>query len=260
MKSEVRPAVHQPHHLVAAEPPVGAEEELAAGAEPDRADRLAFGVDDVALFAVDGDLLQRVRVVRPGVGDVSCPERRREDEDDDQEEEARGSRARPGCAAAAGRRGTRDRCPPRGRRRLRVRLGGPRLYLAGGRCLYLNWKLVRSWPKVGLKIDLVEVDRVGDEGRERARPVGRPRRLFHEFLVQRRVFGFLLGPELFFAELGDLLVQLRVVESARSSCCWSGGCFRRPAAAGRSRSGAGSPRTSRPSRCRGPASTGCRSP
>ena len=54
------PAVHQPHHLVAAEAAVGAEEELAAGAEPDRADRLAFGVDDVALFAVDGDLFQRV--------------------------------------------------------------------------------------------------------------------------------------------------------------------------------------------------------
>ena len=43
-------AVHQPHHLVAAEAAVGAEEELAAGAEPLRPDRLAFGRDDVALL------------------------------------------------------------------------------------------------------------------------------------------------------------------------------------------------------------------
>ena len=53
MKQRDAPAVHQPHHLVAAEAAVGAEEELAAGAEPLRADRLAFGVDDFALFAVD---------------------------------------------------------------------------------------------------------------------------------------------------------------------------------------------------------------
>ena len=65
------PSVHQPDHLVAPEAPVGAEEELAAGLEPDGADRLPVGGDDVALFAVDGDLFEGVGVVRPGFGDVS---------------------------------------------------------------------------------------------------------------------------------------------------------------------------------------------
>ena len=49
--------------------------------------------------------------------------------------------------------------------------------------------------------DAFEVDRVGDEGRQGPRPVGRPRRLFHDFLVEFGVGGFLVGPELFCAQL-----------------------------------------------------------
>ncbi len=67
--------------------------------------------------------------------------------------------------------------------------------------LYLNSKLVRYWPNVGLKITLSRLICVGDECREDALAVGSPWSLFHEFLVQLRVFGFLLGPELFLAEL-----------------------------------------------------------
>src|SRR3954451_8209569 len=38
-----------------------------------------------------------------------------------------------------------------------------------------------------------EVDRTGDEGRERPRPIRGPRRFFHVFAVERRVRLFLLG-------------------------------------------------------------------
>ena len=124
MKSDVRPAVHQPHHLVAAQPPVGAEEELASSAEPDGVDRQAFGVDDVALFAVDRDPFQRVRVVRPGVGDVVAPERRREDEDDDQEEEAQEGERDPVTAQPPEGQAPGTAPLQRGPRRLRVGLRG----------------------------------------------------------------------------------------------------------------------------------------
>ena len=128
-------AVHQPHHLVAAEAAVGAEEELAAGVEPLRADRLAVGADDVALFAVDVDLLQRVgrrwaRCGRRGRPRAAPPGRRRRSG-----RRGRGRRARPGCA----------RKPPPGEapgaspRSARL---GPRPSTRSAR--YLNSKLVRS--------------------------------------------------------------------------------------------------------------------
>ena len=66
------------------------------------------------------------------------------------DEERRGRRARPGCAAAAV--GQVPGAAPAGAG-LGVGLGGhrPIVKRAGG---YLNWKLVRSCPKVGLKITL----------------------------------------------------------------------------------------------------------
>ena len=57
------------------------------------------------LFAVDGDLFQRVRLVRAGVGDVVGPQRRRQHEEDDQDEERRERRPRPGCGGTAAERG-----------------------------------------------------------------------------------------------------------------------------------------------------------
>ena len=187
-------AVHQPHHLVAAEAAVGAEEELAAGAEPERADRRAFGVDDFALFAVDVDLLQRVGLVGPGVGDVVRPERRGEDE------ERRSATKSPRKARATRlrrsrrRRGARDCCPLGLDRRWARRRHAPSVKPAPGG--YLNWKLVRSSSKVGLQITLsrsIALETKVDSVRV---PYGSPGRLFHEFLVELRVFGFLLGPEL----------------------------------------------------------------
>ena len=142
-------AVHQAHHLVAAEAAVGAEEELAVGAEPDRPDRGAVGADHVPLLAVDVDPFQRVRPVGPGVGDVVGPERRGEDEDDDRREEDR--------------RGDRDRVAPQ-----------PAEGDSPGAAArhYLNWKLVRSPEKIGFQMTVVEVDVTGDEDRDRRRPVG----------------------------------------------------------------------------------------
>ena len=67
----------------------------------------------------------------------------------------RRSRVTPGatgCEPAA------ERPPARGGTRQ------PRAYCEAA-ATYLNSKLVRSWPKVGLKMTLVEVDRAGDEGR-----------------------------------------------------------------------------------------------
>ena len=93
-------------------------------------------------------------VFGPGVGDVVGPQRRRQDEDDDQDEEPERRRARPGCAAAAA--GQVPGAAPRRRRgpgRLELRLATPPI-VTGARAAYLNWKLVRSWPKVGLKITL----------------------------------------------------------------------------------------------------------
>jgi hypothetical protein len=49
---------------------------------------VAFDVDHLPRFPADLELLDRVSVVRPGVGDVVGPERRREDEEDDEDEEA----------------------------------------------------------------------------------------------------------------------------------------------------------------------------
>ena len=153
MKSEVRPPYIS--RTISSRPsrPSAPRKNLPPASNQTRADRLALGVDDVALFAVDGDLFEGVGVVRPGFGDVLAPQRGGEDEDDDQDEE-REERKRDAVPAQ----------PPQARRQ-GLRPDDPAASAAGwssaatsllcsspGR--YLNWKLVRSCPKVGLKMIL----------------------------------------------------------------------------------------------------------
>ena len=59
---------------------------------------------------------------------------------------------------------------------------------------------------------LVEVDRAGDEGRDRVVAERRPGGPLHHFPVELRVFLDLTWAELFFAEPPDFRVQLRNVE------------------------------------------------
>ena len=81
-------AVEEADHLVAAEVAVGAEEELAAGGEELRADRFAARFDHFLDFAALVEFLQRVGLVRAGVGDVVGPDRGEQTAGDDQEEDA----------------------------------------------------------------------------------------------------------------------------------------------------------------------------
>ena len=67
-------AVEEADHLVAPEVAVGAEEELAAGAEPLRADRLAVGSTTSLHLAVDLVDFSSVWACWPGVGDVVGPD------------------------------------------------------------------------------------------------------------------------------------------------------------------------------------------
>ena len=126
------PAVHQPHHLVAAEAAVGAEEELAVGAEPDRPDRRAVGADDVALFAADLDPFQRVRLVGPGVRRPGRP------------------RAAPPATKTTI---AAKRASEASATRLRPQPAVGEVPGAAARH-YLNWKLVRSPEKIGFQITL----------------------------------------------------------------------------------------------------------
>ena len=153
------PAVHQPHHLVAAEAAVGAEEELAVGAEPERRrSACLLGVDDFALFAVDVELFQRV-----GRRSARC-----------------GRRCRPRAAPPATKTTIRTKRPRkasatrlRSRRRQARRQG---LLAAAGAASsalgseatphsvkpapggYFSSKLVRSVPEGRVEDDVVEVD------------------------------------------------------------------------------------------------------
>ena len=240
MRSEVAPAVHQPDHLVAAEAAVGAEEEACRPAPSQtRPDRLAFGVDDFALFAVDLDLLQGVGVVRPGVGDVVGPERRRQRRRGRSGRRGRRRRARPGCGAGAAGEApraaaARGRPPRRWARRppasVKQRPGG-----------YFELEARQVVPE----------GRVEDHAcRGRSRCRRRSRRCW-----SRR------GPTAPVPCIPCRVPRIRLPARARavlrrawrssrsapgrrcgrSSCCRSARCFPRSAAAGRRRSGSGSP-------------------
>ena len=188
---------------------------------------------------------------------------------DDQEEEAeegqRGAVAPqppvgqvPGAAAL-------DRDPARRRGKAFVRLlrrGEPDR--AGARAPssapLLEFEAGQDLPEGRVEDDVVEVDRAGDEGRDASGCRRAPRAPVP--CIPCRVRRIRL-PDRARAVLRRAWRFFRSAPGRRfrRSCrCWSAGCFPRPAAAGRSRSGAGSPGTSPTSRCRGRGSTGCRSP
>ena len=124
-EERVAAPVQEPHRDVAAEA-VGAEHEVAAGAEPrrpdrDRRDELALDDaalrDDVHRLAVDLDRVEDVLVVRAGVRDVMRVERRRRTDRDDEDED--GEREEREVVAAQPPPGEVPRAAAANRRRLR---------------------------------------------------------------------------------------------------------------------------------------------
>ena len=152
-------------------------------------------------------------VVRPGVGDVVRPQRRRQDEDDDQDEEAEEGE-RDAVAAQppqARHQGLRPGDAPR--RPRRVGLGGHAAYCEQPLGLLLELEAGQVLAEGRVEDDLVEVDRA----RRRRSTASASRRAptapvpcirWSSSAYSASCF----GPELFFAELGDFRVQLRVVD------------------------------------------------
>ena len=112
MQQRGAPAVHQPHHLVAAEAAVGAEEELAAGVEPDCGPIGLPSALTTSRSSPSTVIFSSVWVLfGPGVGDVRRPRaappgrRRRSGR------RGRGRRARARLRTKRRRRGTRAARP-----------------------------------------------------------------------------------------------------------------------------------------------------
>ena len=169
MSSEVRPPYIS--RTISSRPrrPSAPRKNLPPAPNQTRPDRLAFGVDDFALFAVDFDLLQRVRRRSGRCGRRRRPRAARRGRRRRSGRRGRGRRAPPGCAAGAARRCARDRGRRGGTSRHWARRPPPYSDAAPGG--YLNWKLVRSCPKVGLKMTC----RGRFRWRRRSRRVGRRR-------------------------------------------------------------------------------------
>src|SRR5215203_466770 len=104
------------------------------------------------------------------------------------------------------RRRARDHCP-------RSALGSV------GTCFFypeelLEFEAAQVVAEGGVEDDAVEVDLVGDEGRDGAVAEWRPRGELHDFFIQLSVGFFLLRPELLFSQFRDFLVDRGVVELA----------------------------------------------